>query len=205
MLSRHPSPGMKKPAPWDRSLGAMAEEEGFEPSYPRRGKRFSRPPHSTTLPPLRRVTWRPKAPRKVLAESQGFEPWRRFRRLHDFQSCSFGHSDNSPCNAALASIAYAPAFGKTDFRRAAPGRQGGAAAGRRGGRKTDFCTSGWLFSPGIGNRSTRLPAVMFFLTAFPPGALVHKSFFMPPATMCNNNRALPRNPRSRRARDLLLA
>ncbi len=46
--------------------------------------------------PSVRVTWRPKAPRKVLAESQGFEPWRRFRRLHDFQSCSFGHSDNSP-------------------------------------------------------------------------------------------------------------
>ncbi len=35
-------------------------------------------------------------PRKALAESQGFEPWRRFRRLHDFQSCSFDHSDNSP-------------------------------------------------------------------------------------------------------------
>ena len=33
----------------------MAEGEGFEPSYPRRGKRFSRPPHSTTLPPLRGV------------------------------------------------------------------------------------------------------------------------------------------------------
>ena len=36
---------------------------------------------------------------KQLAESQGFEPWRRFWRLHDFQSCSFGHSDNSPCSA----------------------------------------------------------------------------------------------------------
>ena len=107
---------MKKPAPRDRSLGAMAEEEGFEPSYPRRGKRFSRPPHSTTLPPLRRVTWPLAGPRKVLAESQGFEPWRRFRRLHDFQSCSFGHSDNSPCNAALASIAYAPSFGKAEFK-----------------------------------------------------------------------------------------
>lgn len=33
----------------------MAEGEGFEPSYPRRGKRFSRPPHSTALPPLRGV------------------------------------------------------------------------------------------------------------------------------------------------------
>ena len=32
----------------------LAEEEGFEPSYPGTpGKRFSRPPHSTTLPPLR--------------------------------------------------------------------------------------------------------------------------------------------------------
>ncbi len=33
----------------------LAEEEGFEPSSPGlRVKRFSRPPHSTTLPPLRR-------------------------------------------------------------------------------------------------------------------------------------------------------
>ena len=32
----------------------LAEEEGFEPSLPGlRAKRFSRPPHSTTLPPLR--------------------------------------------------------------------------------------------------------------------------------------------------------
>ena len=32
----------------------LAEEEGFEPSLPGlRVKRFSRPPHSTTLPPLR--------------------------------------------------------------------------------------------------------------------------------------------------------
>ena len=29
-------------------------------------------------------------------EKEGFEPSRRFRRLHDFQSCSFGHSDTSP-------------------------------------------------------------------------------------------------------------
>ena len=36
----------------------LAEEEGFEPSSPGlRVKRFSRPPHSTTLPPLRRMTW----------------------------------------------------------------------------------------------------------------------------------------------------
>ena len=35
-------------------------------------------------------------PERLLAESRGFEPRRRFWRLHDFQSCSFGHSDNSP-------------------------------------------------------------------------------------------------------------
>ena len=34
----------------------------------------------------------------ILAESLGFEPRIRFRRIHDFQSCSFGHSDNSPQN-----------------------------------------------------------------------------------------------------------
>ena len=33
-----------------------------------------------------------------LAESQGFEPWRRSSRLHDFQSCAFDHSANSPCS-----------------------------------------------------------------------------------------------------------
>ena len=31
-----------------------------------------------------------------MAESKGFEPLRRCNRLHDFQSCSFGHSDSSP-------------------------------------------------------------------------------------------------------------
>lgn len=35
-------------------------------------------------------------PERLLAESRGFEPRRRFWRLHDFQSCSFGRSDNSP-------------------------------------------------------------------------------------------------------------
>ena len=39
----------------------MAEEEGFEPSSPGAPvKRFSRPPHSTTLPPLRRGDAPPK-------------------------------------------------------------------------------------------------------------------------------------------------
>lgn len=38
----------------ERVAFQMAEEEGFEPSLPGlRVKRFSRPPHSTTLPPLR--------------------------------------------------------------------------------------------------------------------------------------------------------
>ena len=41
--------------------------------------------------------------RTILAESLGFEPRIRFRRIHDFQSCSFGHSDNSP-GTATASI-----------------------------------------------------------------------------------------------------
>ena len=87
------------------ALTFLAEEEGFEPSL--RGlrvKRFSRPPHSTTLPPLRMgcghgipgrvyiqfekghvaVAW------NILAERWGFEPQIRFWRIHDFQSCSFG-------------------------------------------------------------------------------------------------------------------
>ena len=86
----------KEPHRWG-SPYCLAEEEGFEPSYPRRGKRFSRPPHSTTLPPLRMGDAAPRGtPRNNLAESLGFEPRIRFRRIHDFQSCSFGHSDNSP-------------------------------------------------------------------------------------------------------------
>ena len=32
---------------------AVAEEEGFEPPEPAKAQRFSRPPHSTTLPLLR--------------------------------------------------------------------------------------------------------------------------------------------------------
>lgn len=31
------------------------------------------------------------------AERQGFEPWNRFCRLHDFQSCLFSLSSISPC------------------------------------------------------------------------------------------------------------
>ena len=41
---------------------------------------------------------KPKFNTVFLAESQGFEPWRRSSRLHDFQSCAFDHSANSPFN-----------------------------------------------------------------------------------------------------------
>ena len=55
--SRHPERGCavkKKSAPGRFSQGYELAEEGFEPSLPGlRVKRFSRPPHSTTLPPLR--------------------------------------------------------------------------------------------------------------------------------------------------------
>ena len=94
----------------------LAEEEGFEPSLPGlRVKRFSRPPHSTTLPPLRmgcgalvfsdavtqtsNRSYKEKAARYApsqasseyqMAERWGFEPQIRFWRIHDFQSCSFG-------------------------------------------------------------------------------------------------------------------
>ena len=45
----------KKTPPFRSAFIQMAEEEGFEPSLPGlRVKRFSRPPHSTTLPPLRK-------------------------------------------------------------------------------------------------------------------------------------------------------
>ena len=33
----------------------------------------------------------------TMAERQGFEPWVRDNRTHDFQSCSFSRSDTSPC------------------------------------------------------------------------------------------------------------
>lgn len=47
-------PGQNKSRPVSEPAGLLAEEEGFEPSLPGlRVKRFSRPPHSTALPPLR--------------------------------------------------------------------------------------------------------------------------------------------------------
>ena len=38
----------------------------------------------------------PKKRCGFMAESQGFEPWVRDYRTHDFQSCAFDHSANSP-------------------------------------------------------------------------------------------------------------
>src|SRR3990167_10261097 len=42
-------------APRTSCMQVLAEEEGFEPPEPLRAQRFSRPPHSTTLPLLRSV------------------------------------------------------------------------------------------------------------------------------------------------------
>ena len=36
-----------------------------------------------------------------MAESQGFEPWVRSSRTHDFQSCAFDHSANSPSDSFI--------------------------------------------------------------------------------------------------------
>ncbi len=114
----------------------LAEEEGFEPSLPGlRVKRFSRPPHSTTLPPLRirdeaatvfadghgrsrRLVQRfdhaafckPASHSVFMAERRGFEPRIRFWRIHDFQSCSFGqlgHLSASPSCAPSSDEAAA--------------------------------------------------------------------------------------------------
>ena len=50
----HKTPGYEKSPVAEALTIQLAEEEGFEPSLPGlRVKRFSRPPHSTTLPPLR--------------------------------------------------------------------------------------------------------------------------------------------------------
>ena len=32
----------------------------------------------------------------ILAVKEGFEPSKRYKRLHTFQACSFSHSDTSP-------------------------------------------------------------------------------------------------------------
>jgi hypothetical protein len=48
---RTPHPQNKK-GPADRPFFILAERVGFEPTVPVRGRRFSRPVHSTALPPL---------------------------------------------------------------------------------------------------------------------------------------------------------
>src|SRR6516165_11730160 len=46
---------------------------------------------------LHRLHWCEHLPFLLkMAEREGFEPSRRYKRLHDFQSCSFNHSDISP-------------------------------------------------------------------------------------------------------------
>ena len=114
----------------------LAEEEGFEPSLPGlRVKRVSRPPHSTTLPPLRirdeaatvfadghgrsrrfvqrfdhAAFCKPASHSVFMAERRGFEPRIRFWRIHDFQSCSFGqlgHLSASPSCAPSSDEAAA--------------------------------------------------------------------------------------------------
>ena len=62
-----------------------------------------------------------------MAESQGFEPWVRDYRTHDFQSCAFDHSANSPyisifiaphrafLSATIFIIAHISSFVKTFF------------------------------------------------------------------------------------------
>ena len=51
---------IKASRPFQRLIRIVAEREGFEPSEPLRAQRFSRPPHSTTLPPLRTPSGGPR-------------------------------------------------------------------------------------------------------------------------------------------------
>ena len=68
-------------------INNLEEEERFELSQPVLVEQFSKLSLSATQPFLLIVL---KKKKEVMAESQGFEPWMRFRRIHDFQSCSFG-------------------------------------------------------------------------------------------------------------------
>ena len=65
-------------APLARGLH-LAEREGFEPPLPLRVKRFSRPPHSTALPPLRnggaKVTRSFGGPPMVRQARRSLTPW----------------------------------------------------------------------------------------------------------------------------------
>ncbi len=57
---------------------------------------------------LNRLTNGPCLIFEKLAESKGFEPLRRFCRLHEFQSCSFGHSDSSPKEKVAPQVGFEP-------------------------------------------------------------------------------------------------
>lgn len=76
--------------------GKLAERVGFEPTFAKRRKRFSRPPHSTTLAPLLLQPVNPPAGGQKWRRSRDLNPGSRLLETHDFQSCSLSHSDTSP-------------------------------------------------------------------------------------------------------------
>src|SRR5262245_35731228 len=71
----------------------MAERVGFEPTDRLPGQRFSRPPHSTALAPLRY-----SACRSIGGEG-GIRTHGRVPPTHAFQACSLSHSDTSPATS----------------------------------------------------------------------------------------------------------
>ena len=84
-------------------MTAVAERQGFEPWEHVNVQRFSRPPRSTTPAPLHSFCIG-----KEVAESLGFEP-RVPCGTHDFQSCRFSHSRNSPPDSSAGrNIASVP-------------------------------------------------------------------------------------------------
>ena len=98
---RHRDKEKEQAPPGTCSRIQMAEGEGFEPSYPRRGKRFSRPPHSTTLPPLRGGNGILRMPGIYGGELGIRTPDAAQHRIHDFQSCAFDHSAIYPFKSTL--------------------------------------------------------------------------------------------------------
>ena len=119
----------KTPLCWGVNF-LVAEGQGFEPWSPRLSvKRFSRPPHSTALPPLRMVAGK-------VAERRGFEPRIPFWGIHDFQSCSFGQLGHLSASSSLALLArtlvYTTAFrpARIAWERFKPSSQNGVEEGR---------------------------------------------------------------------------
>src|SRR6185295_5142839 len=62
---------------------------GFEPTDRLPGQRFSRPPHSTALAPLRLSS-------RSIGGEGGIRTHGRVSPTHAFQACSLSHSDTSP-------------------------------------------------------------------------------------------------------------